>query len=78
MLKSGDIVVYIGNNKCELINDEQYRIRFVGVTLTTKTSLIMLLDYERLGYINYVNNFISIKEYRKQKINKICLSQEIE
>ena len=26
----------------------------------------------------YSKNFISMKEYRKQKLNKICLNQEIE
>jgi len=78
MFKPGDKIVCIKNNYGEhiLTVNDTYTVRtcedgfYVGFYYVTIVNMI--------GMTFKSNRFISLKEYRKNKLKKICLNQEIE
>lgn len=79
-MKAGDTVIYIGK-------DEKYHKQFsIGkiISLYEESTIMAVYIPEKSEYLNfydehqdeiYLRNkylFISLKEYRKQKLEKIC------
>ena len=85
MFKIGDKVVCINdkgvnktdnpfssNLKLEVIKNDTYTIKSIYTTYDTcRVELYELME------LYYADRFISLKEYRKQKLNRLCSSQEI-
>lgn len=71
-MKENDTVVYIGDDyNYFLLKYNQYIIRCVTITKTYHISYIVFKGYEHIGHFKYDNNFLTLKEYRKYKIEKI-------
>ena len=64
MFKVGDKVIAIKSDGY-INKDETYIVKHININ---HTKLMLLID---IPYIVIVDNFISIKEQRKQKLNKI-------
>ena len=81
MFKVGDKVIYIGEKYIELDKDRIYTIYKIRYRInydSGETSVIFsLTEVDKSSIRNYftlykTDEFISLKEYRKQKLQKIC------
>ena len=74
MFKVGDRIVCINNERCTNLSvGKIYTIR-----LDSGSDDMVCVDNNFLSNSNYYNHrFISLKEYRKRKLNKICSESEI-
>jgi len=74
MFKVGDKVICIENDETlDVFLNNVYTVEYYS----EKDKLISLIETQYL-YDVYENcNFITIKEYRKEKLKKICSNQEI-
>jgi len=66
--KVGDKVVCMVEDFYTSWNCDKGKVYIVDILLGSD-----LFFAQNDNYISHVKNFISLKEYRKQKINKICL-----
>ena len=75
MFKPGDKVVYV-NDRNYLIAPEiiKYNIYTIRYSDNDKNRCRVELEEHKRTY--FMNRFISLKEYRKQKLKQLCLSQE--
>jgi len=82
MFKPGDRVV------CKYVDNSEYITRYFilnEIYTITKVSKVVVyvgeLAFKKVWakeHYNFDDYFITLKEYRKQKLDKICLNQEIE
>ena len=80
MFKAGDRVVYIGGNSYNeygLYYGELYEINYIYFDIIQKNKMFFVIKDKNIHiYEKNIRIFITEKEYRKQKLKKICLSQE--
>jgi len=78
MFKSGDKVVCINRDyrkKFNLTNKLYNVSSFIKSDKTIYQHDLIILDNERYGH--YAKYFLTLKEYRKEKLIKLCSSQVI-
>jgi len=74
--KQGDKIVCIDNQR--LYVGAKITVNKVYIVLKYEIKTVYILDDFGEEYGFFDNRFILLKEYRKQKINKICLESMIE
>ena len=76
MFKPGDRVICIDISDSD--NLTYKKVYTVLDVICDYKDYVDILDDNGNQNTFYKKRFISLKDYRKQKLNKICLSQEIE
>ena len=67
MFKVGDKVVYISTTTYRFTKNKIYTIESVYQPYPN------IYTYSINGLDTHINNFVSVKEYRKRKLKEICL-----